>query len=200
MHCLPKSRWAMFKKWAKRFVDWKWQYLERYLDALLPLLPLMILHFDPVIILAVRSDEFDKQNPLKTQVINRIHKHLMKRTLLGVLLLLRAAAKATDRMASWCEGCRCHEWLLHQAGKTRHRCLVEYQTKSENCIWKGCGGAWLARGAATRMVKDIAKCCDHDSGYQSYFTTCAGTDGADVKKMEERLIPRICQLLTAKIV
>lgn len=117
--CLPKSHRPTFRKWAKRFVDWKWQYLELYLNALLPLLPLMILFFDATKILTAREHDGDKLAPLRTQVVLRIATHLQKQHLVGALMLLRACARSVGMFASWCDGVPVSRMVIKTAWEIR---------------------------------------------------------------------------------
>ena len=76
-----------------------------------------------------------------------------------------------------------------------------YQAASKNCAWKGRRGSQLARGAAKEKITKLAQCWTFDDDVKESYRVAGSADAkASMKAMEESLLARLCQLLTANVV
>lgn len=126
-----KERLHLFDSWSASHVMWRWEFLEDFVKKLLRVLPVMIDTFD-------RDTMQAGATKMHTQVIDNVAEALSYKPLVLVSHILSDTCAALGRQARWCEGCACHEHLLHKKDKNGRSRLAEYARESSGCPWKGC--------------------------------------------------------------
>ena len=98
--CLPAVSRGLFKARSAGYVDWKWEYMHKFIDHVRPLLPLLIKHFDATAL----PRENGKDSAKDIKVINNVRDALLLPNLLGLVEVAHALTTTCDRAGTWFEG------------------------------------------------------------------------------------------------
>jgi hypothetical protein len=98
--CLPANVRVMFKAQAFGYVDWKWEYMHKFLDRVRPLLPLLIQYFDADAI--PRANAKDSAKDIK--VLHKCRDALRLPNLIGLVEVAYVITASCDRIGTWFEG------------------------------------------------------------------------------------------------
>ena len=101
---LPPEFQPLFKSYATVHIDWRWEMLSKALDVLIPLLPVMISHWNEDLLLSS-----DSGKRLKSEDTKNCGKALKRPYFAELSELVRLHGKILDEGAHALEGCRCHK-------------------------------------------------------------------------------------------
>eukprot|EP00959_Pyramimonas_sp_CCMP1952_P390218 8177171-Pyramimonas_sp.AAC.1 len=121
--------------------EWKWEYAERFWLRVLVVFPTLKDKFVLATMQRGTQDDSRADPKLLTNVAAALNAPLFC-TKVQVLLTI---AWSVSRSATRCEGCLCHEHILHQPGKCWAERRLEYARASEGCPLKGRRGPEMAR-------------------------------------------------------
>ena len=101
--CLPPHVRGQFKHYSTVHIDWRWEFLSKALDRLLPLYPLMCLYWDEA---KMRQGETDK---IRDTTIVQVSAAISFKSIPEIGEMLRVQGKALETTAHKLEACFCHE-------------------------------------------------------------------------------------------
>ena len=128
----------LFANFSGSHIEWRWEYLEKTLDKLVPLLPYL-------------RDSF-KVDSLLNSVEGNINPAIVKeaRAALDTPLfaefseLVRTVGKCIYKFTHMLEGCPCHSDIWSGPGTYKSKVARMVQlTGHKSCFWKGRMGPWL---------------------------------------------------------
>ena len=128
----------LFENFSGSHVEWRWEYLEKTLDKLVPLLPHMAAHLDTDAML--HSDEGN----LDPTIVKEARAALDLPFFAEFCELVRSIGKCIYVFTHLLEGCVCHSHVWTGLGtfRAKARKMVAL-TGYKSCFWKGRTGPWL---------------------------------------------------------
>ena len=148
-NCCPSDVGKLFAYWSRTHVSWEFEFLGRFLEPLVPVLPYLILYYSVKKMQTstqyeVAADEGDtdaKKDARKLIVeVGEALQVLMLEPKLGFLKIL---ALQIESDARWIRGCHCHEELWMAENVTygtkmkTFRKQTDHRQDHPSCIWKG---------------------------------------------------------------
>lgn len=144
---------APVRNWqCGRQFTWKWQYLGRFLFALVAALPILMKEYSADEL----SGESGAVGRIKATIMTEMEGALLTTHLFGLSLLLLAWSRTLDHEATWYEGCACHQSLLHAPGKSYRQRLLDYRRASSSCCMKGLRIVEMVSGHTDRMLSNLS--------------------------------------------
>ena len=141
---------ALFRSYSGSHVEWRWEFLEKSLDKLLPLLPHMVAHLNVDAML--NSDE-GKVDPA---IVKEARAALDLPFFTEFCELIRSVGKCIYRFTHMLEGCRCHSHIWTGRGTFRTKAArMQELTGFKSCFWKGRMGPWLQVAGIPLMAQMI---------------------------------------------
>ena len=154
--CTSAEDKARLASWSACFFDFKWQYMTRFLRALVPHLRFLAEKYDlKKMRTNVRGDGDKKsKSDLDASILNDMEKALRRPQLYWKTCLLLQLSQALDDVVVWHEGCHCHEHILRGPGSPQVL-QQRFQAASQSCMWKGCRQVELVMGGVERHMTAI---------------------------------------------
>jgi hypothetical protein len=140
--CLHGAQAVYFANWSvNSSFNWKWEFLQRYLDDLVPVIDILISTFDVQKIMHAQTFSLYAAGHLQS-----VDLAVKYQPLKGIVLVLQAVCHGARRVAGWFEGCRCHEYLLRagpgRPASARSR-LLEYRAAAKLCVMGSRHTEWI---------------------------------------------------------
>ena len=150
----PNSDKAMFDKFSKKHLDWRWESLHKVLQDILPLIPLLIMWWNLEKMSGTADDDI---GTIDSAAVKGVDKFLKKEWLEACLEMLRVVSQICNAFAGWLEGCECHEhiWQTTEYFQKAQQLLFE-QYGIRQCMWKGCRGDEMGGGAVEQWLSRIS--------------------------------------------
>lgn len=149
--CTNSKQRACLEHYSSVHIDFKWEFLTKCLDQLLPVLPTLMEVWNKSRFHAGcdhrgSDDDLYSMSALVVGVDDALQSPL----LIPLLEQLRVVAKAVDKAAGFCEGCACHAevWLGPQRSRMQGGAAL-------TCFWKGCRGPELVLAGHTPFLQWI---------------------------------------------
>lgn len=154
---------VLFGSWStgSQFV-WKWEYLEKFLRDLLFVLDVVIAEFN----IEKLSHGHDISD-INAAVLKSVQRAIQFPHIKGISLQLRMVAVRLGMEARWCEGCKCHEHILHDNRFSLQSRRRKYQVASAECSNRGRRGVEMAMGRAEAICTGILAA--HSDAYSVYL-------------------------------
>ena len=153
-HCLEPAEQGAFKYFSTTHIDWRWEFLEKALNKLVPLLHILFMRFDVgAIQRTVGTVVMDSiLSPVATLIATNPHFDT-------ACELYRVVGTTIEHYAKKLEGCWCHENIWKQSkGYKRRRQELETHTGNRRCVWKGRMGPWWVAAGIRLMLAELARC------------------------------------------
>jgi hypothetical protein len=126
----------MFNSWSiNKHFNWKWQYLQYFVDKLEPLL-----HSLQTFYTEAKMRRECSWNAINAKIIDEMALAMSDPLLHGLCLILQAVSAALGRVVGWLEGCRCHSYLLKErpdGPQSYRKRLAEYRKACKDCPYGG---------------------------------------------------------------
>lgn len=145
---------GLFHEWSGGHISWRWQHLEKFVEKLVVVWPVLQRRFK-LERLAGDSEDLSK---IHAQVLKSVAEAVRDPTVLPICYILLSVFKELGRMAVWCEGCSCHEYLLAQGNGTHWVKLARYRKAAASCVWRGRRGCELAAGHLAGFMARLRRC------------------------------------------
>eukprot|EP00972_Heterocapsa_arctica_P116302 16452352-Heterocapsa_arctica.AAC.1 len=188
--CLQgKAEHSWFKNWSVgNCFDWKWQYLQRFLQGLLPLLPALFMYFNPEQLLTPGG-----KVGMETTLVQNTVAALAFKQLLGYTHVLLLIGLQLEREASWMEGCVCHQAVWDQTLGSGSAKQSAYRKASKGCKWKGKRAVEMAIGRVEGICSRILLASS--PAYRAHLAQTSPDDRSALMHMEQlaksKLVSRI---------
>jgi len=171
-------------------IDWRWEFLSKALDALLPLYEHMLRYWDEFKMLAGET------STLTSEVVKQVSRALAIPRFLPLAEMLRVAGKSIEHYAHKLEGCICHPhiWIQTISHKRKVSKLHE-ETGFKHCCWKGRMGPWFIMIGLSELLRHIATC---SSELLDKLISDLGAHAATLLSTQSKLRARIIEELNAK--
>jgi hypothetical protein len=145
---------AAFKSQAVTHIDWKWEFLSKALDALLPKFLLLRARFN---LAALQAS--DSGSILSDSTLVNTDKALKIEFFEHAAELYRVMGKIIERCAKELEVCDCHHAIWH-SNLSRKRRLAEMkkQANVERCVWMGRRLPWFIVRGKSELLEEIRVC------------------------------------------
>jgi hypothetical protein len=126
--------------------------LGKVLAQLLPLLPILMLDFDPAKMAAGNKEDDAK-------VIRAAGETLSQPFFLEFSHMVYQRGLVLERIAHRLEGCECHRdiWISRGSHAQKERTLLR-QTGFATCCWKGRQGAWFQAVGISELFSQLEGC------------------------------------------
>jgi hypothetical protein len=144
---------ASFKSYAVVHIDWRWEFLSKALDLLLPRMATIAQYWDESAM--VRGES----GMLNMGTVTSVTKVLLIKNFVPFGEMLRCVGKSLERTAHKLESCFCHEsiWISSSSYKRKVQQVYE-ATGFRHCVWKGRMAAWFVAVGLSQLYTDIAEC------------------------------------------
>jgi hypothetical protein len=141
---------SMFKSYSGSHVDWRWEYLELSLVALVDLIPFLMEYLDVEAML--RSEEGN----IDPHVLRDARAALDTPYFLEFCELVRCLGRVVYMFTHELEGCPCHKdiWTGPGCFRTRSQRMLRL-TGFKTCYWKNRMGPWLQIMGLPRLEQTI---------------------------------------------
>jgi hypothetical protein len=141
---------SRFDAYSTVHIDWRWEFLSRALDTLVPLYETLQRFFDKAKMLTGET------GMLTISVVASLAQVLATPNIVEFGEMLRVVGKVLEKCAHKLEGCWCHAdlWMSKGSFRKRTRALVN-ATGRATCVWKGRMGAWFAVVGRQLLLDDI---------------------------------------------
>ena len=180
-----------FNQCPKKHADWRLETLEDALKIVLPLLQYLYAHFDGEKLLeGSQSVSRNKVNDLKATLA------LPEFPLACELVYVHG--KNLGSNASRLESCHCHEhiWTQHVSFK-RKRSMLQAETGSERCVWKGRRGPWFVCVGLNLLLSSVMNClCE---GVEAALAICENAKRLELLTMQHSLRSALVEELRSKL-
>lgn len=193
--CVPQDLQSQFTRRTWGLADWKWEYMHKFLGNICPVLDLMVKHYNSGIINSAAAGMRD----IDSKLVVRVGEFLQTPGLSGLIAVTRAVLVVADSFGTWCEGCACHEHLLHDTSLSRAARLRAYQLASSSCQWKGRRGNELASGAVSDHLQRIATATEKSVDVQNFYVEASDVLRQQVRAFDERGTGALLERLRAKL-
>jgi hypothetical protein len=159
MQDAPQHERSMFDHFAKHHLDWRWESLGVMLNALVPLIPVLIKYWNFELL---KGTESESLGTIDGSVIALVDMFLKRQWIECTLEMLRLVAESVNRWSSWLEGCHCHDHIWTSKGShASHMQRLFEECGLRACMFKGCRGPEMAAFAVTMWLDRI---CAASSG------------------------------------
>lgn len=164
-------------------VDWRWEYLEKALEQLVPVFPFYVKYFMP--------EHFDAQSSLIKLCTEAVKCEWFLPFSTTVLIFVHAVGK----QASWCEGCYCHgdELTAAKYGSKRRKLLEG----GGQCPWKGRRGVDFALGYVSTMCDEVRGASS--AAYEEILLNVTPEVASRMSSVKQQLCERWCREVAAKL-
>jgi len=152
--CLSEDERSQFHTYSVVHIDWKWEFLSRALNALVPLLNILALWFDASKLKGSINGVADETKVEAVGTVLRGNSNFAERA-----ELFRVAGCVTKKYSSKLEGCWCHEEIwTRKLGYKRRKMQLLAESGSSKCMWKGKLGPWWVAVGMAMMFTELAAC------------------------------------------
>ena len=185
---------SLFNNFSKQHLDWRWESLGQLLEALTPLLPVLLRRWR----LASMQDGEDRFGSIDASCLHAVDTILKRKWLVANVEMLRVVAAIINRWASWMEGCSCHEavWTAHTTYEQKRKRLREEYGIHE-CPWKGCRGDEMAAGGVSSWLHKVRTASS--PALDLMLINIPAGDRAEIVNTMSDLKELLCEVLTAKL-
>ena len=181
-----------FKSYCTTHIDWRWEFLSKSLDRLLPLLGDLQRYYSEEKVL--RGDA----GLLTKRVIKDLTKVLEDRQFACIGECLRVTGKALEHVAHRLEGCWCHgEIWTARVGFKRKQNMLHAATGSKLCVWKGRQGPWFAAVGKSELIAAVKN--NTSPAYADALGKLDESDRAAILVASQQLRLRIAEELQDKL-
>jgi hypothetical protein len=144
---------------SAQHLDWRWESLGKLLDALVPVVPIVIKYWDGKAMTAGSTGE----GTIALAVVGSVTQFLKSPYLMPCLEALRLVAHTLNEWGSWLEGCPCHEHIWTADGSWAHKQkLLWEQHGIRQCPCKGKRGPEMAAFAVDRWLDKLQNASSED--------------------------------------
>jgi hypothetical protein len=142
---------SKFEHYAVVHIDWRWEFLSKALDKLVPLLEVLRSSFD------FAKMSLGESGLLSMALVKNLKAVLAKPHLEEFGEMLRVVGAILERYAHKLEGCWCHEAIWTSGASFKRKAEQLYAaTGYRKCVWKGRMGPWFVAEGLQQLLADIA--------------------------------------------
>ena len=140
-----------FKSYATTHIDWKWEFLSKTLEGILPVYGLLQKHFDKKKIL-----HSDSGQELTNKNIHAVGEVLKKPGFPLAMEMYLCVGNLLTKICKKLEGCDCHEDVKKSnMSRKRKLAIIQNEIGCKKCVWSGRRSAWWAAKGREEFYSEI---------------------------------------------
>lgn len=182
------SQKRAIERHTAQLTDWKWEYLHAFTESLGPTIPLLVQHFDEAKMRGI-SEDGSRNARVDNALIASVAEALKVPLLAEKCAVLRFLSSGLGRMATWCEGCRCHQHIMDDQLLSVKDRATKYRNESSHCAWKGKRGVELASGELDRLIERFLN--KHDRALQEVYASLDNLQGGELRRFESEIRTKV---------
>jgi hypothetical protein len=189
-----------FTRYVGRQCGWKWEYMTKFFNRLLPLLPLLLSNFSASKISRTQrhgGQEFSGLSEITAAVVSSVDKALKRKGLFIKVAALRCITRTVDRWGVWCEGSPQFDFILRDETLSWPKRLKKYKEAVENDEWRGCRAIQLSGGAGDKFCSDVLKASD--SILEEAYLRASEEDRCEARVFENSIKQRLVHRVRNKL-